>query len=162
VEIVPPVQTGVGLVEALAAYNLSSARVLCVLGSNARDTVPHALKDAGAQVERVEAYTATPVDEIPDVVRRAVRAGSVEIVTFASPSSAKMLAEQLGVDLAALSGACLVAIGPTTADAMNELGLPVHVVADDPSPEGIVAACRAYFAERFKAPAAAEGTETAI
>jgi uroporphyrinogen-III synthase len=147
-------------VEALSTYDLSRARVLCLLGSNARDTVPDALTDAGAQVERAEAYTATTVDEIPDVVRRAIQAGSVEIVTFASPSSAKMLAEQLGVDLAALSGACLVAIGPTTAGAMSELGLPVHVVADDPSPEGIVAACRAYFAERFKAPAAAEETDT--
>jgi hydroxymethylbilane synthase len=160
VVVVPEVQTGVGLVDALAPYDLSTARVLCLLGSNARDTVPDALTDAGAQVERVEAYTATPVNEIPDVVRRAIQAGSVEIVTFASPSSAKTLAEQLGVDLAALSGACLVAIGPTTAGAMSELGLPVHVVADEPSPEGILAACRAYFAERFKAPAAAEGTDT--
>ncbi|HYI25643.1 MAG TPA: uroporphyrinogen-III synthase, partial [Thermomicrobiales bacterium] len=53
---------------------------------------------------------------------------------------------QLGADLAALSGACLVAIGPVTARAMEQIGLPVHVIAASPSPEAVVAGCRDWFA----------------
>ncbi|MBA2468381.1 MAG: hydroxymethylbilane synthase [Chloroflexia bacterium] len=148
VDMIPNVQTGEGLVAALRDKGTAGTRVLCLLGGTASDTVPAGLEAAGFAVSRVESYRANPTEHIPDDVRAAVRSGRIDIVVFASPLSVKVLSAQLGADLAALSGACLVAIGPTTHQAMTKANLPVHVVADEPTPDGIVAACRTYFAER--------------
>ncbi len=148
VDLVPAVQTGEGLVTALLTEVPDSGRVLCLLGSTASDTVPAGLLAAGFSVSRVESYQSQPVEHIPGSIREAVRSGRIDVVVFASPLSVNVLSTQLGADLAALSGACLVAIGPTTHRAMTLAGLPVHVVAGNPTADGIVAACREYFAER--------------
>jgi len=148
VDLTPEVQTGPGLVGTFRSLGGAGASALCLLGSTASDTVPTGLEDLGLEVTRVESYQSRPVDGIPDNVREAVRSGRVDVVVFASPLTVQMLTEQLGADLAALSGACLVAMGATTRQAMERANVPVHVEAQEPTPEGIVAASRSYFAER--------------
>ncbi|MDQ3655768.1 MAG: hydroxymethylbilane synthase [Chloroflexota bacterium] len=148
VGLVPEVQTGPGLIEAFHTLDVTGAAALCLLGSTASDTVPAGLQAAGMTVTRMESYQSRPIEGIPDAVREAVRSGHVDLVVFASPLTVQTLSTQLGADLAALSGACLVAMGVTTRRAMEHADLPVHVVAQEPTPEGIVAASRTWFAER--------------
>lgn len=148
IDLVASAPTGEGLVEAFDELDLRGVNVLCLLGNLASDVVTAGLSDRGATVQRVESYATRESGELPVEVRAAVRAGRVDVGVFAAPSSVRTTSRLLGADLAALSGACLVAIGPTTARAMNNAGLPVHVVAEAPSPAGVVAACRTYFAER--------------
>ena len=50
----------------------------------------------------------------------------------------------LGGDLSALASATVVCIGPIVAETARELGLPPHVVAEEHTIEGMVAALRAY------------------
>lgn len=148
VDLTPDDQTGPGLVEAFRILGATGSSALCLLGSTASETVPVGLKASGMAVTRVESYQSRPVDRIADDVRQAVRSGRVDLVVFASPLTVQTLTSQLGADLAALSGACLVAMGATTRRAMERANLPVHAVADEPTSEGIVAASRSYFAER--------------
>ena len=148
VDLMPEVQTGPGLVEAFQTLDLTGSAALCLLGSTASETVPFGLRASGMTVTRVESYQSRPLAGIPDNVREAVRSGRIDFVVFASPLTVTTLTELLGADLAALSGACLVAMGATTHHAMEHAGLPVHVVAQEPTPEGIVKASRTYFAER--------------
>jgi hydroxymethylbilane synthase len=148
VNLVPRVQTGEGLVQAFNKVDLRGVNVLCLLGNLASDVVETGFRARGASVRRVESYESRESDVIPAGTREAVRTGRVDLAVFSSPSSVTTVTRLLGVDLAALSGACLVAIGSTTSRAMDGAGLPVHVVADEPSVEGVVAACRTYYAER--------------
>ena len=148
IDLTAEVQTGPGLVEAFQSRDVPHSSALCLLGSTASETVPVGLGALGVDVTRVESYQSRPVDRIPDDVREAVRSGSVDVVVFSSPLTVQTLTEQLGADLAALSGACLVAMGLTTRRAMERANLPVHVEALEPTPEGIVTASRTYFAER--------------
>jgi len=148
VVLTPEVQTGPGLVEAFQVAGRAGESVLCLLGSKASETVPAGLAAKGLHVTRIESYQSMPVESIPTDVREAVRVGEVDLVVMASPLTVETLTARLGADLAALSGACLVAMGATTRDAMARANLPVHVVAEEPTPEGIVAASRCYFAER--------------
>ncbi len=148
VDLMPEVQTGPGLVAAFRKLDVQGKSVLCLLGNTASDTVPAGLAEAGMKVTRVESYQSRPIDTIPDEVREAVHLGRIDLVVFASPLTVTTLTEQLGADLAALSGACLVAMGATTRHAMERAGLPVHVESPEPTPHGIVAACIAWFAER--------------
>ena len=134
---------------AFESIDVNNRRVLCVLGNRAGTTVPDGLAAQGARVERVEGYVTREADVLPEMVKAAVLSGTVDIVTLASPASVAVLVRQLGAGMAALSGACLVAVGPTTRQAMIKAGLPVHIVARQPTAEQVVADCREYFATRF-------------
>lgn len=148
VDLVAGEQTGPGLARELVETVPAGARVLCLLGSRAGDTITSPLRRADVNVVRVESYRSIATPGNGDAVRALVRGGRVDAMVFASPSSVRVMTGALGADLAALSGACLVAIGSTTAAAMEEFGLPVHVRAGEPSPEGVVAACETYLAGR--------------
>lgn len=148
VELVPTLQTGEGLIAAFDRLDLAGTNVLCLLGNLASDMVVAGLNARGATALRVESYQTLDVEDVDARTREAVRAGRVDLMVFSSPSSVSTVARLLGADLAALSGACLAAIGPTTQGAMESVGLITHVVADDPDPEGVIAACRRYFGSR--------------
>ena len=76
----------------------------------------------------------------------ALRAGEIEALTFTSSSTVRNLAALLGGDLKPLRGAVVACIGPQTAEAAREAGLPPHVVAERPSVDALVAALRRYAA----------------
>lgn len=133
-----------GLLASLDAFDLAGSRVLCLLGNRARAELADGLRKRGAHVEVVEAYRTVDVAE-PDAEAMAlIRSGKVDVVTFGSPSSVESLVRMLGVDLPALSGACLAAIGPITAKAMDAFGLTAHVIASVPDADGMVRAVHAY------------------
>ncbi len=133
-----------GLLAALDVVNLDGARVLCLLGNRARTELADGLRARGARVDVVEAYRTVDLAEPDPDALAAIRAGEIDVVTFGSPSSVHSLVRLLGVDLAALSGACLAAIGPTTAAAMDDSGLTAHVVASTPDADGIAKAVGDY------------------
>lgn len=142
------VSTGYGadaLVEALDRAGVAGRRVLCLLSDRARPVLVDGLKSLGARVEAVTAYRNEPVDAIDDAVRATIRGGHIDAITFASPSAVASFRNLAGVDLPALSGAGFFAIGPTTADALREAGLPVHAVAGEQDAGGFIDALRGYF-----------------
>lgn len=139
-------QRAKGLLASLdaAGFDLAGSRVLCLLGNRARAELVEGLRERGAHVDVVEAYRTVDVTEPDADALTLIRTGEIDIVTFGSPSSVESLVRMLGADLPALSGACLVAIGPTTAAAMDASGLTPHVVAAAPDAEEIVGGVRDY------------------
>ncbi len=120
-------------------------RVTCVLSDIARPELTDLLSSAGAELTVLTGYRNTPAVEMPDSLRADIAAGKFEAVTFASPSSVAAFLDLVGIDLPALSGAAMLAIGPTTADAMRQHGLPVHAMAGESTVPGLVAALVSYF-----------------
>jgi hydroxymethylbilane synthase len=152
VSIEPGDQRAEGLIASMATLDVRGQRVLCLFGNRAGAEIPEALRARGAEVETIEAYRTVDATEIDPGIRDLVRAGVVDVVTFASPSSVRAMRHLLGPDLAALSGACLVAIGPTTAAAMADAELPVHATATQPGPSGVVDAVKRYVTGRPASP----------
>lgn len=157
--IEPEDERGEGLIRAMTSADVSGRRALCLFGNRARKDIPKALRTRGAEVDTVEAYRTVDATEIDPKIRDLVREGEIDVVTFASPSSVRAMRCLLGTDLAALSGACLVAIGPTTAAAMTDAELPVHALATRPSADGVVEAVTRYFSGRATIPATATESE---
>jgi uroporphyrinogen-III synthase len=96
--------------------------------------VPEGLRAAGWDVDVVEAYRtvpATPPPELIDEVRAA------DAITFTSASTVTRFVEAAGRDAIPAVVAC---IGPITAEAAEQLGLTVDVVADEHSVDGLIAA----------------------
>lgn len=168
VDLVPHRADAEGLVAALVERGIAGCRVLYPKAERARDAVPDGLRAHGTEVEAVDAYRTVPeTDADPAVVERLVD-GGVDVVTFASPSSVRNLWALLGDRFSAVGRAEVVCVGPVTAAAAREMGLPVRIVAEDASVTGIVEALvrsRAGGEDREGAgrpPVAVEGTENVL
>ncbi|HKO03595.1 MAG TPA: uroporphyrinogen-III synthase [Candidatus Acidoferrales bacterium] len=147
--------TGRALAEGLAA-SVKGSSVLMPRSDHARYDLPEILATAGARVTDVVAYrTVAPVPDAGQALER-IRAGDVDVVALASPSAFERLAEELGmpalVELTAR--VALAAIGPVTAAAIRQAGLPVAVVPAKPDATSLVEALAAHFAAAPGAPRA--------
>ena len=147
-DVIPASATATGLVDALRAEGIVGAHILCPQGDLARRTLVEGLRAAGATVDTAVAYRTKVAADSQPVMQRLAHEGRFDVVTFASPSAVDGFLAAVGAELAALSGACFVCIGPTTAKAAQERGLPVHAIADEPSERGLVTAIIDYFGER--------------
>ena len=124
VDLVPDDPNAGALVAAFAPLATPNLRVLFPASSRALPTIAKGLMQLGAQVTQVEAYrtTASALDlnECRDWIGRS----EIGAVTFASPSAVVELERALGKDDfdKLLTTAAAVAIGPTTARVLTELG----------------------------------------
>ena len=145
--------TGRGLAQMLADV-VAGQSVLLPRSDRARRELPELLAGAGARVTDVIAYrTVAPGAEAEEALRL-IRAGHVDAIALASPSAFERLAEQLGMQTLheITPQVALAAIGPVTAEAIRQSGLPVTVVPSKPEPAALVEALAAHFA-------AAQGTQ---
>jgi uroporphyrinogen III methyltransferase/synthase len=120
-------------------------RVLIFRAQEARDVLPQMLEDAGRHPNAVAAYkTSFEID--PDFAEKVSRA---DILTFTSASTVRGYAELLGGNSPAVDashGKLVACIGPITADAAEEIGLHVDVVADVYTTNGLLDALEAHLA----------------
>jgi uroporphyrinogen-III synthase len=108
-----------------------------------------ALREAGARVTEAIAYrTTVPAPPSAEILSR-LRNGDFDVAIFSSPSAFHSFDGFLGTgSLAALARrARFAAIGPTTAKAMHEAGVRVHIEAEEASPAGLADAIIKYFHE---------------
>jgi uroporphyrinogen III methyltransferase/synthase len=145
--------TAEGLLDALAAAEMRGKRVLLPRAEGAREVLVDGLVARGAAVDEVTLYVAAPPSDPeaeglrPELVEglRRLRAGEIDVATFASSSSVRNLVSLLGGDLDALRRCRIAAIGPVTAQTVEELlGRPPDVVAREHTIAGLVQALVAW------------------
>jgi uroporphyrinogen-III synthase len=112
-------------------------RVLLLRSDIARPDLPAALRRRGAIVDEVVAYRTTPRSEPAPEIAEGLATGRIDAIVLSSPSSARGLVAACGRDPSTYTTARIVAIGPTTAAAIAELGLPVAAQAAEPSDRGL-------------------------
>jgi uroporphyrinogen III methyltransferase / synthase len=130
-DVIPSRSVAEGLVEALA--DVPVRRALIARAEEARDVLPDALRERGAEVDVLALYR-TVAEALDDGARAAALAA--DYATFTSASSARFFHAAAGT----LSGPRLVSIGPATSAALRELGFEPDVEASDHTPDGLVAA----------------------
>jgi len=140
---VPRKGTGEGLVEEFRlAGDASGSQVFFPASAISRDVIPGGLEGLGAEVDRTTAYrmVTLPVDRA--ACQEAFEGGTVQVVTFASPSAMKGLRSGIGEDLflELASSVPAAVMGPTTADAVREAGWGTITVAKEPTLAGLAAA----------------------
>jgi uroporphyrinogen-III synthase len=127
---------------------LAGKRVLLPQADIADPWLGDQIEAAGAEVDAVVAYRTVAVD--PSAFEAAELESGVDAVVLASGSAARSLAALAakfpGV-AKALQGTTLVAIGPKTAEAARDVALPVELVADEATAEGIIQALTSHFGE---------------
>lgn len=139
------------LVERLRPELGGSARLLFPASEAASEALPDSLRDAGATVDRVDAYAPRPSPQSADTWARDMDAGRIDALTFTSPSAVDALGEALAdalpvATLASIRELPAAAQGPTTARAVRDAGWGVVPVAEPTTFEGLVGALEAHFA----------------
>jgi uroporphyrinogen III methyltransferase/synthase len=131
-DVVPPRAVAESLVESLAGRVVT--RALIARAEQARDVLPDALRERGAQVEILALYRTVP-EPLDDAARAGAR--GADYVTFTSASSVRSYVAAAGPPG---DGQRIVSIGPVTSAALREHGLEPHVEARQHTPGGLLAA----------------------
>jgi uroporphyrinogen-III synthase len=111
--------------------------VLCARADVAPEGLEDALAAKGWTPLRVDAYRTRIPRSLPAEARAALRAGTVDAVTFTSASTVRGFVRLVG---AAKGNPKVVCIGPVTAREARDHGFRVHAVARPHTLEGLVAA----------------------
>ncbi len=139
VDVVPERFVAESVLEALKSQgDLNGLRILLPRAEVARETLPIGLREAGAEVDVVAVYRtvrASPSDELKREVLNS------EVLTFTSPSTLTNFVEIMGEQAEeAFKNKVVACIGPVTEKRARELGVPIHLVAEEYTTEGLLKA----------------------
>jgi uroporphyrinogen III methyltransferase/synthase len=134
-DVVPPRSIAESLVEALAGVPVDGRRVLVARAAEARDVLPAALGERGAEVDVVALYD-TIAEPLDDAQIEALAAA--DYVTFTSSSTVRFLLDAVGTADGLPADGRLVSIGPVTSETAREHGLIVNVEAERHDIDGLV------------------------
>ena len=137
VQPIPQKHSAENLAHSFYGQNISGRHFLFPKSNIASDVLPKELRSLGASVDEIVAYkTVIPETENFEHMRSLFTHGTIDIITFFSPSSVRNLVEMIGVE--SVQQSLVVVIGATTAEAAREAGLAVAVVAIQQTAESLV------------------------
>jgi uroporphyrinogen III methyltransferase/synthase len=128
-DLVPQSYKAEGVIEAFRSMGLQGKRILYPKADRARDLIPQALAEFGAEVTDPVAYRNLLPDAINPSILQALEEQKIHCVTFTSSSTVDNLAKLLGENrfLHLLEGVAVASIGPVTSRTCLELGLKVDI-----------------------------------
>jgi uroporphyrinogen III methyltransferase / synthase len=132
-DVVPERFVAEGLLEALEDHEVDGARVLIARAAEARDVLPDALRERGAEVDVVALYETVREQPGGEEIEAAQ---SADYLTFTSSSTVTNLSEALGDRFPA--DARIVSIGPITSETIRARGLEVDVEAERHDVDGLL------------------------
>ena len=143
VSVVPERYVAESVVESLRG-KVEGRRVLLARAKVARDVIPRELRKMGAKIDVAEAYETT----VPASSKKQIQAALNDpqrrpnIVTFTSSSSVRNFVALLGGRRRppSIDQIQFASIGPVTSATLRELGLPVHIEADEYTIPGLIRA----------------------
>lgn len=138
-DVVPERFVAESLVEALRSReDIAGMRVLLARAADARDVLPRALHEMGAQVDEIPIYRTMLDGNGAELIASRLREGAVDLVTLTSSSTARFFVDAVGREAARM--APVASIGPVTSATAKTLGLHVAVEAEESTIAGLVAA----------------------
>jgi uroporphyrinogen III methyltransferase/synthase len=139
-DVVPERYVAEGLLDAFEGRVVRGQRVLLPRAEDARPQLIDGLVARDARVDELTLYSAEVPRDPQDTGLQQLRAGDVDVVTFASSSAVRNLVRMLGGDVSPLRAARIAVIGPITARAVRDAGLDAAVIAEQHTVEGLVEA----------------------
>ncbi len=135
-DLVPRTFVAEDLAESLIAAAAPGARLLIFRAQEARDVLPQMLRESGRDPHVVAAYK-TVIMTDPQFAQKVEQC---DILTFTSASTVQGFAKNLTDPVRASEGKTVACIGPVTAQAARDIGLPVDLIASEFTTAGLIAA----------------------
>lgn len=130
------------MIDLLNEREITPRNVLFPRSSIGRETLANGLRDMGANVDEIVAYSTQSPANTGEHIRAAYEQG-VDYTTFTSSSTARNMVELLGGSPDLINTSRTVMIGPITADTAKELDINIDVMSPEQSIAGIIEAIKA-------------------
>ena len=144
-DFIPQRSVSESVVAELSHRDWAGIPVLLPGSAIGRDALAAGLAELGATVRRIPAYqNIRPADA--SAKARAILQAGIDVVTFTSSSTVRNLLDILGDDRHLLDDCRIACIGPITAAAAADAGLPVDLIAAEYNVEGLATALADYYA----------------
>ncbi len=149
-DLLPEQFTGEALAEALLARGVAGLHFLLPQAREAGSVLPEKLRAAGAHVDCVPVYRNVPAASSGEELRKELRAGTVDMLTFTSSSTVRncfaLLACPDAEALRQLLGETrIAAIGPVTAATLQEYGMTAHIQPQEHTITALVEAIADFY-----------------
>ncbi len=140
VSLVPSKYSSEGLIECFGEGEVEGKKIRIPRTSNATPMLTDKLREMGADVEEIYVYeSGLPVDEkLKDKFYKDLTSGRIDAIVFGSGLSAKNIFKMLSQKASMEKlreilniNVTTVAIGPTTGEALKEMGVKVDVMPED-------------------------------
>ena len=139
VDFIPEAYTSHNLLEGLLKLVGYDEKVLLARSDIAGAELCEGLKEKGMGFDEITVYKVAQNDMDKSELITLLKENGIDFVTFTSPSTLKGFVSIIGRELIKEAGKTrFVCIGPVTAKAASEMGLPVSGCADEHTDEGIV------------------------
>jgi uroporphyrinogen-III synthase len=127
---------------------VADRKVLLPRSDRASEELPRALAAQGAKVVQVVAYRTGGMGAHEPRVAEMFRSADIDVVSIFSPSALANLQAEFGHGTLrrVAERAAFAAVGPVTADAIRDAGLPVAITAQEATGASLVRAVSEYFA----------------
>ena len=157
VAYVAATRNGVALANELGS-RVQGAKVLLPRSNRANPDLPAALNRYGAQVTEVIAYRTLRPAETDQKGLKEIADGQMDAILLFSPSAVQHFAEVIGAEKvqAIQDMLAITAVGPVTAKALREVGVPRAVVAPDTTAASVIDALEKHFAAAKAGPPGAK------
>lgn len=156
VDLIPDEYRAEAVVEAMKRAGAARARVLIPRAAEAREVLPEELLRMGADVCVAPAYRTIRPYHDTEHVRRLLKEGMVDMVTFTSSSTVTNFVGMFEGDVPALqewmAKTTVACIGPVTADTARSMGFAVQVLAEEYTIESLTRSILAWFSQEPKGP----------
>jgi uroporphyrinogen III methyltransferase/synthase len=138
-DFVPDVFTGKELGRQLIGFaNVRDKKILLLRSELASNELVEILAEAGAQVDNIASYTAVAAKSDPARLADGIRKGTIDWLTFASPSSVNGFFEQIDAGMVNSSNVRVASVGPVTSERLGELGVKIDVTAKEHTLDGLL------------------------
>jgi uroporphyrinogen III methyltransferase / synthase len=127
---------------------VAGRKALLPRSDRANQDLPQALSAQGAMVVQVVGYRTGGIGAHESRVAEMFRAAEIDVVSIFSPSAIANLQAEFGHGTLrrVAARAAIAAVGPATAAAIRETGLPVAIMAKEATAASLVRAVTDYFA----------------
>ena len=138
-DFVPGIFTSRELGKQLIGFtNLQSKKILLLRSQLASNDLVEILAGTGAEVDNVAVYTAAPAKCESTWLSNGIKEGTIDWLTFASPSSVDGFFEQISIEAVSSGKVKVASIGPVTSERLKELGVKVDVTAKEHTLDGLL------------------------
>lgn len=146
VDIMPDEYIAEGVIKEMLKIGIKGKKILLPRAAVARDILPQEIEKMGAKIDVVDAYkTIKPVERM-DEIKKMLRNGKLDVITFTSSSTVKNFMSYFDdTEKEMIKDVLIASIGPITAKTVEEFGFKSTIVADEYTIERFVEKIIEYF-----------------
>lgn len=148
-DLVPQEYRAEAVVECFKKWKMEGQRILLPRAAKAREILPQELRKMGAHVDVVHAYQTIMPGHDTSQVRKMLKNGAIDMVTFTSSSTVTNFLEMFGAEEQKLkewmNNVAVACIGPITADTARKKGFSVDLIPPQYTIESLTERIADYF-----------------